>query len=62
MENIKAGYIPVGQVVKKNYKTYKISKFIKKNKLMLTISIGIFVILAIYIELINSFINLLIKL
>ena len=58
MENIKLGYIPVGQVVKLNTKKVKTKEFIKKNKLSLIIGGVSVILLSIYCCLIMNFINL----
>ena len=58
MQNIKVGYIPVGQVIKIENKKLGVKEFIKKNKIGLIIS-GIFCLLiSIYAALIINFINL----
>ena len=58
MENISKLYIPIGHVVKKNYKTIGIRKFIKENKVMLMISSISLALLSTYVVLIINFINL----
>lgn len=60
MENIR--YIPQGQARGASYKTSRIIKFIKKNKLALIIGSASLWILTTYIVLINTFISLLITL
>ena len=58
MQNIKIGYIPVGQVVKISDKTGGVKDFIKKNRTGLIIS-GIFgSLISLYVVLIINFINL----
>lgn len=58
MENIKKMYIPIGQVTKKNYKAFKINKFIKNNKITLSICGISILLLWAYSILIMNFINL----
>ena len=58
MENIKSVYIPVGQAVRTNYKSMKVWKFIKNNKIKLAIGAIAITLLTSYIFLITSFINL----
>lgn len=58
MENIKTTYVPVGQVARTNYKSMKVWKFIKNNKIKLAIGAVAFTLLASYAFLITSFINL----
>ena len=60
MENIR--YIPQGQARGVNYKTSRIIKFIKKNKVALIIGSASLGILTTYIVLINTFISLLMTL
>ena len=60
MENIR--YIPQGQARGVSYKTSRTIQFIKKNKLALVIGSASLGVLATYIVLINTFINLLITL
>lgn len=58
MQNIKVGYIPVGQAVRIENKTIKVKEFLKNNKLALIIT-GIFTsLVSIYAVLIINFINL----
>ena len=58
MENIKIGYISVGQVIRMDNKVLKFKKIIKKYKLGLIIG-GISIsLLSIYAVLIVNFINL----
>ena len=58
MENIKSTYMPVGQVVRTNYKSIKEWRFIKNNKIKLAISVVAISLLVYYVFLITSFINL----
>ena len=58
MENIKSMYIPVGQAVRTNYKSMKVWKFIKNNKITLSICAVAIALLISYAFLIISFINL----
>lgn len=58
MENIKSTYMPVGQVVRTNYKSIKAWRFIKNNKIKLAISVVAISLLVYYVFLITSFINL----
>ena len=58
MENIKVGYMPVGQVVRVNSKTAKIKKFIKENKLVLIIGAIAMSLISAYALLIINFIKL----
>lgn len=58
MENIKSMYMPVGQAVRANYKSMKVWKFIKDNKIKLSIGAVSITLLAAYAFLITSFINL----
>ena len=59
MENSKSIYIPVGQVAKTNYINVNIKRFIKNNKLKLTIGLTAITLLSIYGILITSFIGFL---
>ena len=56
MENI--NYIPVGQVNKIRYKTSKLKRIIKKNKLLITVGISSAILLIIYVNLMVSFARL----
>ena len=58
MENIKSMYMPVGQAVRTNYKSMKVWKFIKNNRIKLAIGAVAIALLASYAFLITSFINL----
>ena len=58
MENIKSMYMPVEQAVRANYKSMKVWKFIKDNKIKLSIGAVSITLLAAYDFLITSFINL----
>ena len=58
MQNIKIGYIPVGQTIAIENKTLRIKEFFKRNKLGLIIS-GIFIsLISTYAVLLVNFINL----
>lgn len=58
MGNIKSMYMPVGQAVRRNYKSMKVWKFIKNNKIKLSIGAVVMALLTSYAFLITSFINL----
>lgn len=58
MENVKSIYMPVGQVVKINYRGEKIRKFIKEHKLSLAIISISTALLVSYGILITKFVQL----
>lgn len=58
MENVKTTYMPVGQAVRTNYKSMKVEKFLRNNKLTLIIGGIAIVLLSSYAVLIINFINL----
>ena len=58
MENIKTGCIPIGQVVRREYRGINIGKFIKDNKIALLIAFISLALLSTYTILIMNFINL----
>ena len=59
MEDIKKTYIPVGQAIKINYKSIKLNKFVKGNKVKLIIFAISLSLLICYTLLIYRFIKLL---
>lgn len=58
MENIRTTYMPIGQAVRTNYKSTKIKKFIKRNRISLIIVSVSISLLLIYSVLLINFINL----
>ena len=58
MENVKTTYMPVGQAVRTNYKSMKVEKFLRNNKLTLIIGGIVIALLSSYALLIINFINL----
>ena len=58
MENVKTTYMPVGQAVRTNYKSMKVEKFLRNNKLTLIIGGIVIALLSSYAVLIINFINL----
>ena len=58
MENVKTTYMPVGQAVRTNYKSMKVEKILRNNKLTLIIGGIVIALLSSYDVLIINFINL----
>lgn len=58
MENIKTACIPIGQVVRREYRGINIGRFIKDNKIGLIIGSISLALLSTYAILIINFINL----
>lgn len=58
MENAKTTYMPVGQAVRTNYKSMKVEKILRNNKLTLIIGGIVIALLSSYAVLIINFINL----